>query len=167
MADIIGTVFDDVLTGTSADDKIIGKGGNDTLNGGPGNDLLIGGNGNDVLFGKGGDDTLNGTGSKKGTGEFDKLNGGNGADTILLGDTNGAFYIGYGDADYALVNGFDASEDTLQLFGSIEYYEFVYSGSSVLISDVYSGDLIARIGGDNAVADVMAASNFVGSYDII
>ncbi|MFQ5948936.1 MAG: calcium-binding protein [Acidimicrobiia bacterium] len=51
MAEIIGTLGDDILTGGSEDDEILGLSGADLLEGQAGDDTLVGGNGDDTLFG--------------------------------------------------------------------------------------------------------------------
>lgn len=48
MADITGTLGNDVLSGGNSDDRLDGLGGDDLLNGRGGNDVLVGGLGNDI-----------------------------------------------------------------------------------------------------------------------
>ncbi|HET6521020.1 MAG TPA: hypothetical protein VFG47_14540 [Geminicoccaceae bacterium] len=89
MANISGTLDNDVLLGTperdviaalAGDDVVQAGAGNDTVNGGPGDDLLFGNRGIDALFGAGGDDGIvwdNGDGS-------DTIDGGPGRDTATV-----------------------------------------------------------------------------------
>ncbi|MDH1605158.1 type I secretion C-terminal target domain-containing protein, partial [Comamonas aquatica] len=60
VAELHGSVGDDVLIGSSGDDVIVGGAGHDTLHGGAGMDTLLGGDGNDILIGGAGNDTLTG-----------------------------------------------------------------------------------------------------------
>lgn len=57
---VIGTMYNDVLTGSDADNKLVGDYGNDIISGGAGNDILLGGPGDDVLDGGPGSDTIDG-----------------------------------------------------------------------------------------------------------
>ena len=58
VADIAGTLGNDVLTGESENERLQGLDGNDTLNGGGGDDTLDGGSGTDNLIGGLGDDVF-------------------------------------------------------------------------------------------------------------
>ena len=72
---VIGSMYDDVLTGTRGENSLWGLGGNDDIDGGRRKDMLFGGDGDDDLDGGDGDDTLEG-----GDGA-DTLTGGDGTDT--------------------------------------------------------------------------------------
>ncbi len=72
---VMGSMFDDMLTGNDGINHLWGLGGMDSLYGGEGNDYLYGGAGDDMLSGGDEDDTLEG-----GYGA-DVLTGGRGADT--------------------------------------------------------------------------------------
>jgi len=107
------------LTGTGA---INGTGNslNNTLTGNAAANTLNGGGGNDTLSGGGGNDTLSGGGST--VGEIDTLTGGAGGDRFILGNGTDVFYddgnpTTAGRADYALITGFNTSEDVIQLNG--------------------------------------------------
>ena len=54
---LIGSLYNDILTGSTASNIITGGAGNDTISGGDGNDTLNGGDGNDTLTGGNGTDT--------------------------------------------------------------------------------------------------------------
>ncbi|MCX6071705.1 MAG: calcium-binding protein [Chloroflexi bacterium] len=58
---VIGTLFDDVITGNSTTNSLSGLGGNDYLAGASGDDSLIGGDGDDTLDGGAGTDNLDGS----------------------------------------------------------------------------------------------------------
>lgn len=60
MANIKGSLRNDVLNGTAGADRIQGLGGNDRLYGHGGNDSLEGGGGDDLLQGGAGSDTIDG-----------------------------------------------------------------------------------------------------------
>ena len=72
---VMGSMYDDMLSGGRGNNKLWGLGGNDELNGDRGMDALFGGAGDDSLDGGDGNDTLNG-----GSGA-DELTGGGGDDT--------------------------------------------------------------------------------------
>ena len=108
LADILGTVGDDLLEGGEDNDTLRGRKGNDTLQGGLGSDLLKGGLGDDLLEGGEGNDTLRGgkdndtlqggLGSdllKGGLGD-DLLEGGEGNDTLRGGKDNDTLQGGFG-----------------------------------------------------------------------
>jgi len=127
IADIEGTINDDILKGTNkseiiqalqgkdiinskggndfvygglGDDEIDGGRGNDNLFGASGNDYLEGGRHNDTLYGNEGNDLLVGVKAKSGKpgkGEIDVLVGGDGADTFVLGNKSKVYYVD-GDA---------------------------------------------------------------------
>jgi len=130
---------DDALFGNSGNDSLFGNRGNDTLVGGDGQDTASGGKGDDVIFGGGGNDLLNGergndflvgvdiTATNPGRGEIDTLIGAEGNDTFLLGDAAKFYYndgndTGTGAADYALIVGYDPSNDIIQLQGAPSTY---------------------------------------------
>jgi Ca2+-binding RTX toxin-like protein len=105
-----------------------GGSGNDTLIGGNNNDTLIGGAGSDFLNGGGGSDTLvGGSLNVATTGFIDTLTGGNGGDQYVLANANSVFYNDGNNAtaglnDYALIQGFNTSQDKIQLAGSASKY---------------------------------------------
>jgi Ca2+-binding RTX toxin-like protein len=150
---INGTPLNDVLEGTASAEAIYGRDGDDILRGNEGNDSLFGGVGNDILNGV---STL----TNKGTGERDILNGGAGADRFILGDSR-AFYLGMGTLDLARISDFNASEDTLQLYGHRSDYVFNLTAVRNSTNIFYKGDLIARLAGVTDANSVIEASSFV------
>ena len=99
-----------------------------------GNDNLVGGSGNDSLNGDEGDDILTGTDNiAVGLGEIDSLTGGGGADLFILGDANQAYYGTQGNLDYAIIKDFNASLDTIQLYGSSSNYQTSLQGDAVFL----------------------------------
>jgi pimeloyl-ACP methyl ester carboxylesterase len=143
---------DDFISAGDGNDNLLGEGGNDRLYGGRGNDTLTGGTGNDRLFGDAGDDVLIGADPliNRGTGEIDRLFGGAGRDRFVLGTSQGVFYRGQGNSDYALILDFSTSEDVIQLSGSKSNYRLgsvptgLPAGTALFHS---SNDLVAIIQG--------------------
>ncbi len=156
----------DFISAGDGNDTILGEAGNDLLYGGRGNDVLTGGTGNDRLFGDAGDDTLTGADplTARGTGEIDRLFGGPGRDRFVLGTSQGVFYRGQGNSDYALILDFNSSEDVIQLFGSKANYSLgsapagLPSGTA-LFHNQGGKDLIAIIQGSTGLN--LSASYFV------
>ncbi|WP_420861217.1 calcium-binding protein [Algirhabdus cladophorae] len=77
---LIGSVFDDLLSGDAGVNVIDGGDGDDTINGLDGDDMLFGNEGDDTIFGGTGDDTIDGGD------DDDSLSGGAGEDLIFGGD---------------------------------------------------------------------------------
>lgn len=128
-------------TGTQNNDNIIGSNTGGQLIGGGGTDTIRGGNGND---------TINGTnGTIKGVGEVDTLTGSGGRDRFVLGDNNGAHYVGQGNNDYAMITDFNLFRDSLALGSARGNISFAVESSGTI--DLFSGrnpnnrDLIAKI----------------------
>jgi Ca2+-binding RTX toxin-like protein len=159
-----GTVFNVVnfvnVIGSMNDDIIVGANKKGKLTGGGGSDTITGGNKNDILTGS--DSTA------RGVGEIDVLTGGGGRDKFVLGDANGAYYVGKGKDDYATITDFNLFQDSIDL-GGFKDYSFASAGNNTI--ELYSGkdvktrDLIAKIqlaGGISSVSSnsrsVMAAS---------
>ncbi|MGK7898940.1 MAG: Ig-like domain-containing protein [Xenococcus sp. (in: cyanobacteria)] len=142
---IEGTDGDDLLEapkGTTSED-IRGFAGNDTLRGFAAHDCLVGGADNDRLFGNDGNDILDGSdGENRGVGETDILTGGKGRDFFILGDDSGAYYLGNGNADFALIQDFEVGQDKLVLAGSANDYEF--DGNEIRRDDGL--DLVVNLG---------------------
>jgi Ca2+-binding RTX toxin-like protein len=105
-----------------------GGNGNDTLIGGTNDDTLIGGEGSDFLNGGGGNDVLNaGSINPAATGVIDTLTGGNGGDRYVLTNGTSVYYNDGNNAtaglnDYALIQGFNTSQDKIQLQGAASKY---------------------------------------------
>jgi len=127
---LLGLNQNDTLNGSKGNDNIEGNGGNDSLVGGDGGDTLIGGTGKDILNGGAGNDRLIGIkpdAAIPGQSEVDTLIGGIDRDRFILGVPNQFYYNDnnnavLGTTDYALIVGFTASEDFLQLTGSTTNY---------------------------------------------
>jgi Ca2+-binding RTX toxin-like protein len=126
--------------GTAENDTIVGANKNGKLTGGGGNDIITGGNRNDIITGS--DSTA------RGVGEVDTLTGGGGRDKFVLGDSNGAYYVGKGKDDYATITDFNLFQDSIDL-GGFKNYSFASGGGNTI--ELYSGkdvntrDLIAKI----------------------
>jgi len=109
------------VTGTFLADTMVAGSRDITLVGGPGNDTLHAGSGNDTLIGV--DPAVANPGQR----EIDHLVAGSGSDLFVLGDSSSVYYNsghlrGGGKGDYALVQHFDPSLDTLQLHGNSSDY---------------------------------------------
>ncbi len=130
-ANAVGTNRNDIIVGANKKGKLTGGGGSDTITGGNKNDILTG------------SDSI-----ARGVGEVDTLTGGGGRDKFVLGDANGAYYIGKGKDDYATITDFNLFQDSIDL-GGFKNYSFA-SGANNSI-ELYSGkdvntrDLIAKI----------------------
>lgn len=90
-----------------------------------------------------------------GIGEVDTLIGGSGQDTFLLAEVVSTrpafdsappyrFYIGGGEADYAIVQNFTPDQDQIRVGGVPDDYRFESVGGDFRISTV-SGDLVAVV----------------------
>ncbi|MBE9068687.1 S8 family serine peptidase [Leptolyngbya cf. ectocarpi LEGE 11479] len=146
-------------------EKVITGDGNDFLTGNSSSNVLIGMRGNDRVAGGGGNNSINGTGyASQGDGERDILISSNfsNTDTFILGERQNSsgrvFYNDNGNADYALLQNFDAHNfasdvaDRIQLLGRASSYSI----SNVSVSGIigagisYLGDLIGLVQGVNA-----------------
>jgi Ca2+-binding RTX toxin-like protein len=141
----------------------IGGKGNDTIVGNNQNSTLTGSGGNDTITGGSKNDRLTGTDSTaRGVGEVDTLTGSGGRDKFILGDRNGAYYLGNAANDYALITDFNLAQDSINI-GSLKDYSFAQSTTGTF--DLFSGkdpntrDLIAKI----QIADAGAAFASKGS----
>jgi Ca2+-binding RTX toxin-like protein len=126
--------------GTKNNDTIVGSNKNSKLTGGGGNDTITGGTKNDRLTGT--DSTA------RGVGEVDTLTGGSGRDKFVLGDLNGAYYLGNGSNDYATITDFSIFKDSLDLGGLRDYSFAIGSTGTVDLfagKDVNTRDLVAKI----------------------
>jgi RTX calcium-binding nonapeptide repeat (4 copies) len=135
--------------GGKRNDTIVGSNANGKLTGGGGNDIITGGTGNDRITGT--DSTA------RGVGEVDLLTGGGGRDKFILGDRNGAYYLGNGANDYATITDFNLFNDSIDV-GNLQDYSLGFDGANTI--DLFSGkdvntrDLIAKI----KLADLNIAS---------
>jgi serralysin len=126
--------------GTKNNDTIVGANVSGTLTGGGGNDTITGGSQNDILTGT--DRTA------RGVGEVDKLTGGGGNDKFILGDSQGAYYLGSSNNDYATITDFNLFQDSIDI-GSLTSYSFALEGTNTVNlfagTDADTRDLIAKI----------------------
>jgi Ca2+-binding RTX toxin-like protein len=130
--------------------------------------VLCGSSGNDVITGGSGNDRLSGVLSSGnsttalGQNQVDVLTGGKGQDVFVLGDSRGVFYNDYNNAnsgnnDYALITGFNASDDKLQLLkgsyiatssqGNLMLYWNRNNNNSLDLSGNNQDELIAKLQG--------------------
>ena len=165
---INGGADDDTLYGDDGDDSLNGFTGNDTVYGGSGrdfiygfagNDSLYGDDGNDVLYGNDGNDILVGDrlNSVGSTAQIDTLIGGAGEDLYVIE----TMYDEFGNGDYAIIRGFNTSDDTIQL-GNASHTLVNTSGSLPSGAGIYnaSNDLLAIIEGYSASNLDLNASYF-------
>ncbi|MCC5658162.1 cadherin domain-containing protein [Nostoc sp. XA010] len=108
-------------TGNSLDNRIIGNSGNNVLSGGAGADILVGVAGNSLIE------------------EVDTLSGGEGPDLYILASDTSIYYddrniTTTGNSDYALIVGFNAQEDKVQLLGSSNQYRLDIDGINTNLS---------------------------------
>lgn len=147
---IRGDDQDNSLIGTDGRDFIFGEAGIDFADGVGGDDDLFGGAGNDVLIGGDGNDFLNGTDpTARGVGEVDNLTGSAGRDIFALGDAQGAYYLGNGFGDFAIINDFSTLDDNVVLAGGATDYT-VANGSNGNAFILKDGDAIAQFLGQSA-----------------
>ena len=147
---VIGSLFNDVITGNADDNVVSANGGDDVLSGLGGTDTLLGGNGYDVLYGGDGDDTLDGGDQN------DILTGGDGYDTLGGGD--GVDTASYAGSDHWVwIDLYSAGGDN-DTFTSIESvigsaYEDVLlgDGGNNVLSGLAGIDQIGGQGGDDVL----------------
>ncbi|WP_442581432.1 hypothetical protein ACSBOB_05400 [Mesorhizobium sp. ASY16-5R] len=126
---VSGTISADYLFGGRGQDRLYGNNGDDHINAGVGNDYLYGGNGDDQLRGGAGIDNF----------VYDDR--GFGSDTIV---------------DFAAYDKIDLRGMNIGDLSSIQPY-MVQSGSDVVISTYYAGNLERITVQNAALADVQAA----------
>jgi hypothetical protein len=129
--------------------NVIGSKNNDTIIGGNVASKLVGGGGSDTVSGGNQNDSITGTNrTARGVGEVDNLSGGGGSNKFILGDSRGAYYLGNGASDFAMINDFNLFTDSLDL-GRLRDYSFDVEASGIIDlfsgSDVNTRDLIAKI----------------------
>jgi hypothetical protein len=131
---------------------------------GEGEVIIAGTSDNDALYGLGKSDLLFGvpltfvdgekeawTSSTTGVGEQDTLGGGLGVTTFFIGNDqlldsskpSEVYYVGKGDADYALIQGFQPTQDFIFAAGAIADYTLETVDGDGKIS--YGGDLVAIV----------------------
>ena len=143
----------DILNGNSGNDTLNGGNGNDTLNGGSGSDSLVGGAGNDVLIGVSNGITFSITSiGSPGAGEIDQLRGGAGADQFVLGNSAHVFYTS-GSQDYAVLQDFNPSLDTIQLKGNASDYVLTNSqgDTRIFLENSSQDELIGIVKGNTSL----------------
>jgi Ca2+-binding RTX toxin-like protein len=145
---------DDIVTGATAISGT-GNASNNILTGNEGANTLTGLAGSDTLIGNDGNDTLIGTNNTTAVIEKDILTGGDGNDIYVLGTTTDAFYKANGTNDYALIQGFVDTEDTVRLHkpGTTDKYYLgtastIGAGTGIYFDTNTSGSLNA---GDDLV----------------
>jgi Ca2+-binding RTX toxin-like protein len=151
-ANVIGTKNNDTIVGANLDGKLTGGGGNDTICGGTKHDRITGT-----------DSTA------RGVGEHDILTGGGGRDKFILGDKNGAYYVGKGNDDYATITDFDLFKDSISI-GNCKNYSFALEGTNTI--DLFSGkdvnhrDLIAKIQITSGISSASSNSKSTMGADV-
>ncbi|MEO0519584.1 MAG: hypothetical protein AAF171_20015, partial [Cyanobacteria bacterium P01_A01_bin.116] len=156
-----GGAGNDTLLGLKDNDELDGDDGDDSLFGNDGMDVLTGGEGNDFLNGGGGDDALIGDSLvASSNAQIDTLFGGGGSDDYVVQD----MYEGFGDNDYALIQNFSKSSDTIWL-SSETHTLAATSGSLPAGVGLYkSGELIAVFEGYTIGALDITDSYFQTGY---
>jgi Ca2+-binding RTX toxin-like protein len=107
VANIRGTIGNDILKGTIGEDEILGLAGDDRIRGLSGDDILNGGDGVDTVRGGVGADTIDGgkgNDTLLGGEGIDQLTGGEGDDTIDGGRGADLMIGGLGDDTYIVEN---------------------------------------------------------------
>ncbi|MCT7959332.1 hypothetical protein NG791_01330 [Laspinema sp. D1] len=129
-----------VFTGSNGSDEITGFGQNTSLVG-VGLTVVANSPNQDVVI------------ASQGTGQVDVLIGSPGADTFVLGtgisfanSTIQPFYIGNGNADYALIRNFEPGKDQIQLGGNPGEYTFQAANGNLNIFR-NPGDLVGIVEG--------------------
>lgn len=130
-------------------DQIFGGAGNDIIRGHVGNDSLVGGGGRNVLIGGQGDDTIV---------------AGDGGDIIFSGDGTD-FVTGGQGSDVVIVNGKDASGETVIETGEGSDAILIGSGQNVQIID-FSDDDILGFDGYFADLEEFYAATYVNGEDL-
>lgn len=99
-----------------------------------------------------------------GLGEIDTLVGGSASDNFLLGSSRSPsnpnpipFYVGGGNADYAVIKNFVRGVDTVQLVGSINNYNQITDGINLGIYTT-SGDIVAVVEGVGSALNATSTS---------
>ncbi|MBE9220315.1 LamG-like jellyroll fold domain-containing protein, partial [Dolichospermum flos-aquae] len=146
-------------TGNAINNILTGNSGNNTLNGAAGNDRLIG---------------VDETSATPGKAEVDTLIGGAGRDRFVLGNGSKVFYddgdtTNAGTADYAIIQGFSASEDFIELSGAKSDYTLntTYSpGNTAIYRNKPTGEPAELIGIIQGVTGLnLSSSAFITYFD--
>ena len=138
-----------------------------------GNDTITGfGEGNKLIAGLGFDVLSNGS-TVAGTGQIDTLIGTQGQDVFLLGhptlsslsSTPQQFYVGGGNADYALIQNFKRGSDKIVLEGAAQNYTSQVINGSLNIS-TSSGDLVGIVEGVTSLVQIPGNSIDITQFNI-
>ncbi|MDO6481750.1 calcium-binding protein [Shimia thalassica] len=149
-ANIIGSLFDDILTGGELDDTLIGGAGNDSLRGNAGTDQMEGGTGNDTLLAGSGDDSLRG-----GAGN-DSLVGGEGRDTAYFGISSLDAVVSVVDGGLQIISSLgtdfvDASVEMISFSdGALSFGETI-GLSDLLLNGTAGPDTLVGAGGNDTL----------------
>lgn len=135
---------------------------------------FTGTSGNDIItsFGQGiqgiigvNPDTLLGGAAVAGVGEADTLIGKRGTDAFFLGlpfqPQPARFYVGRGNADYALIQNFERSSDLILLSGSLPDYNLQAVNGNLNISTA-SKDLVGIVQGIASLSPLSISSELSG-----
>lgn len=140
---LVGGFGNDLLEGRNGDDNITGGEGDDTLKGFADNDVLIGRAGDDTLDGGSGDDRLiGGILGTSGSAQIDVLIGSSGSDEYVVE----LMYRGFGDDDYAFIQGFNRNDDVIELGSGGTYSILNTTGPLPSGAGIYNdGELVAVV----------------------
>lgn len=144
---IFGNLGNDLLAAGAGDDSLFGGQDNDNIFGGRGNDIVSGDKGEDLLIG------VDITTVNPGQGEIDTLSGGTEVDVFVIGDDSQSYYLGGGNADFALITDFSPTEDRININSSnseIRFVDFTFGDLGAGVGIVANEDLIAFLPGVNA-----------------
>lgn|GEM_PF-1657818 len=146
---LIGSMFDDVITGNTLANLLNGFFGDDTMNASNGNDTLIGGSGDDLLFGSRG---------------ADLINGGVGNDTASYGNTDNSVIVDL-TAGSGIGSG-HASGDTLISIENIIGGQFndtlTGDNGANSLSGLAGNDLLNGLGGNDTLLGSNGADTLNG-----
>lgn len=149
-ANIIGSMFNDILTGGELDDTLIGGAGDDGLRGNAGTDQMEGGTGNDTLLAGSGDDSLRG-----GAGN-DSLVGGEGQDTAYFDISSLDAVVSVVDGGVQIVSSLgtdfaDASVEMISFSDGVLSFVETIGLSDLLLNGTAGADTLVGAGGNDTL----------------